>query len=158
MKKPRLFNDILSKQCTPLTTSSALPPLNLLADKTIDHISMQCDERISLIRNLNHNEVLMEYLVKCYSYVTTRSFLTLKIIFENILVTSFCPGIWKLANVSPIFKKGDKQLIKIYRPISLLPICGKLFVKYLKTYSIIFTANNLILFNNLHSKQSYTIQ
>ena len=42
---------------------------------------------------------------------------------------------WKLANVIPIFKKGDKQLIKNYRPISLLPICGKVFEK--------------IIFNNL---------
>ena len=44
---------------------------------------------------------------------------------------------WKLANVTPIFKKGDKQLIKNYRPISLLPICGKVFEK--------------IIFNNLYN-------
>ena len=44
---------------------------------------------------------------------------------------------WKLANVIPIFKKDDKQLIKIYRPISLLPICGKIFEK--------------IIFNNLYN-------
>ena len=35
----------------------------------------------------------------------------------------------KLANVTPIFKKNDKQLVKNYRPISLLPICGKIFEK-----------------------------
>ena len=32
---------------------------------------------------------------------------------------------WKLANVAPLFKKGNKQVIKNYRPISLLPVCGK---------------------------------
>ena len=47
---------------------------------------------------------------------------------------------WKLANVIPIFKKGDKQLIKNYRPISLLPICGKMFEKI---YNYL-NGNNLI--------------
>ena len=36
---------------------------------------------------------------------------------------------WKLANVTPIFINGNKQLIKNYRPISLLPICGKVLEK-----------------------------
>ena len=36
---------------------------------------------------------------------------------------------WELANVTPIFKKGDKQLINNYRPLSLLPICGKIVEK-----------------------------
>ena len=34
----------------------------------------------------------------------------LQIIYSNILSTSIYPDIWKLANVTPIFKKGDKQL------------------------------------------------
>ena len=59
----------------------------------------------------------MEYLVKCYSYATTRLFLPLRIIFGNILSTDTYPDIWKFANVAPIFKKGDKQLIENYRPI-----------------------------------------
>ena len=63
--------------------------------------------------------------------------LPLKIIIRNILLTSTYPDMWKLANVTPIFKKGDKQLIKNYRPISLLPICGKIFEK--------------IIFNNLYN-------
>ena len=63
--------------------------------------------------------------------------LPLKIIFRTILLTSTYPDTWKLANVTPIFKKGDKQNIKNYRPISLLPICGKFFEK--------------VIFNNLYS-------
>ena len=70
--------------------------------------------------------------------------LPLKIIFRNILFTSIYPDIWKLANVTPIFKKGDKQLIKNYRPISLLPICGKLFEKIIFNYLYSYLGNNLI--------------
>ena len=43
--------------------------------------------------------------------------LPLQIIFTNILSTCIYPDMWKLANVTTIFKKDDKQLIKIYRPI-----------------------------------------
>ena len=48
--------------------------------------------------------------------------LPLEIIFRNILSTTIYPDMRKLANVTPILKKGDKQLIKNYRPISVLPI------------------------------------
>ena len=70
---------------------------------------------------------------------------TLKMIFENILVTSLYPDSWKLANVTPIFKKGDKQSANNYRPISLLPICGKMLEKIIfnNLYSYL-NANNLI--------------
>ena len=39
------------------------------------------------------------------------------------------PSEWKKGNVVPIHKKDDKQCLKNYRPISLLPICGKIFKK-----------------------------
>ena len=59
--------------------------------------------------------------------------------------TSVYPDMWKLADVSPIFKKEDKQLVKNYRPISLLPICGKIFEKLI--FNSLYTylsSNNLI--------------
>ena len=63
----------------------------------------------------------------------------------NNLSTSIYPDMWKLANVTPIFKKGDKQLIKNYIPISLLPNCGKIFEKLIfnNLYTYLDT-NNLI--------------
>ena len=52
---------------------------------------------------------------------------SLKLIVENCLITRLFTVQWKKANVVPIHRVGDKQLIKKYRPVSLLPICGKLF-------------------------------
>ena len=34
---------------------------------------------------------------------------------------------WKKTNVVPIHEKNDKQCIRNYRPVSLLPICSKIF-------------------------------
>ena len=47
-------------------------------------------------------------------------------------------------------KKGDKQLITNYRPISLLPICGKIIEKIIfNNLYIYLNANNLITKNQL---------
>ena len=71
--------------------------------------------------------------------------LPLQIIFTNNLRTSLYPDMWKLANETPIFKNGDKQLITNYRPISLFPICGKILEKIIfnNLYTYLHT-NNLI--------------
>ena len=37
------------------------------------------------------------------------------------------PDIWKKSNICAIHKKGDKQIIKNYRPLSQIPICVKIF-------------------------------
>ena len=85
----------------------------------------------------------------------------LQIIYSNILSTYIYPDIWKLANVTPIFKKGDKQLIKNYRSISLLPICGKILEKLIfnQLYTYLHT-NNLITKNQsgFHPADSTTNQ
>ena len=146
-EKAKSFNDLFSKQCTPIINNSVLPPLNLLTNKKIDYISLQCDEITSLIRNLNPNkatgsdEISGQMLLLCDNLVV----LPFKIFFENNLATSTYPDMWKLANVTPIFKKGDKQLIKNYRPISLLQICSKMFEKIIfnNLYKYL-NANNLI--------------
>ena len=46
--------------------------------------------------------------------------------FEECLRTGTFPLEWKRVNVVPIFKKGDKQIYKNFRPVSLLPIFGKI--------------------------------
>ena len=69
----------------------------------------------------------------------------LVIIFNTSLTSGTFPSAWKKANIIPIHKKGDKMDIKNYRPISLLPICGKLFEKviYNSLYKY-YESNNIL--------------
>ena len=53
----------------------------------------------------------------------------LKIIFTNCLRCGLFRQIWKHANVVPVHKKNEKNLKGNYRPISLLPIFGKILEK-----------------------------
>ena len=146
-EKAKLLNDYFSQQCKPIINNSVLSNFSFLTNKRMDQITMRNDEIIALIRNINPNKatgsdgISGQMLLLCDDSVI----LPLKIIFSNILLTSIYPDTWKLANVTPSFKKGDKQLIKNYRPISLLPICGKIFGKIIfnKLYSYL-NANNLI--------------
>ena len=55
------------------------------------------------------------------------------------------PSDWKKAHVVPVHKKGDKQCLKNYRPIYLLPICSKIFERLIYNELLtFFTDNNLI--------------
>ena len=49
----------------------------------------------------------------------------IKVLFERSLESGAVPLIWNSANVSPIFKKGDKSTAANYRPISLTCILCK---------------------------------
>ena len=59
-----------------------------------------------------------------------------------------------MANVVPAHKKNDKRSIKNYRPVSLLPIFGKVFERllYNQMYSF-FIENNLISVNQSGFRQ-----
>ena len=122
---------MFSKQCKTIINNSVLPALTFFTNNRIDDVTIVNEEIVSLVRKINPNKatgpdgISGQMLLLCDDSVS----IPLQIIYSNILSISIYPDIWKLANVTPIFKKGDKQLIKNYRPISLIPFCGKILEK-----------------------------
>ena len=51
---------------------------------------------------------------------------TLSLIFQKSLITGELPLSWLRANITPIFKKGDRSLESNYSPISLTSIFCKI--------------------------------
>ena len=56
----------------------------------------------------------------------------LSVLFNKSLACGLVPSDWKMANVTPIFKKGSKVKPENYRPISLTSIVGKLMETIIK--------------------------
>ena len=66
-------------------------------------------------------------------------------LFNYSVVTCQIPNIWKTAHVIPIFKKGDKQELSNYRPVSLLSVVSKCFEKIIFKHMFNFLSMNNIL-------------
>lgn len=53
------------------------------------------------------------------------------LIFNKSLSSGTYPAVWREALVVPIYKNGEKDMVKNYRPISILPVFAKVFEKLL---------------------------
>ena len=72
-------------------------------------------------------------------------FKPLYLIFSSCIELGIFPTKWKMTNMVPIHKRDDKQDVKNYQPVSLLPIFGKIFERciYNAMYSLVME-NELI--------------
>ena len=146
-EKASLFNFHFAKQCSKLINNSALPDQIIPSVFSFSSIDLNEDNLLSLIRSLNvskshgHDRISIRMIKMCDKSILK----PLMIIFRNCLNDGIFPMSWKKANITPIHKKGDKYIISNYRPISVLPICGKLFEKiiFLDLYN--FLSSNEIL-------------
>ena len=68
-------------------------------------------------------------------------------IFNSSLQRGVFPHKLKLAKVVPVHKKGDKNLLNNYRPISVLSTFSKIFEKLIYTRLMSFLSSKNILYN-----------
>ena len=130
-----------------MVNDSVLPEIRFHTNSRISTFEINMDDINAFITRLNVKKAQDPGLISANMVKLCGQNLCvpLKIIFENILETGIFPDQWKEANVTPVHKKNDKQIISNYRPISLLPILAKIFerVIFKKLYNYL-DVNNLI--------------
>ena len=130
--KADIFNKFFAEQCTHLKNDSKIPISEIfLTQSRLSSLDFNEDEILKIIRALNihkahgHDDISIRMIKIC-----DKSLLKpWNILFQNSTKSSCYLVIWKRSNIIPVHKKNDKQLVKNYRPISLLPIFGKIFEK-----------------------------
>ena len=110
------------------------------------NVSITEDKIVKIIRKLSSNKAhgcdMSICMLKICDTVIAEP---LKLIYEKGLDTGRYPRLWKKAIIVPAHKKNSSQILKNYRPVSLLPVCGKIFEKIIfdEIYEHL-TANKLL--------------
>ena len=146
-EKAEIFNEYFAKQCTINDNGSELPRLIPFTDASLSHIFVTKERIIEIINNLNVKKahgcdgISVSMIKLCATEVAVPLFF----IFNKCVNSGEFPDSWKYANVQPVHKKDDRQKVTNYRPISLLPICGKILEKIVfdQVYSYL-NSNNLL--------------
>ena len=71
-------------------------------------------------------------------------------LMKNSLVQTVVPKDWKLANVTAIFKKGDRKNPANYRPVSLTSNIGKIMERIIKEEIVAFLERNQSINDSQH--------
>ena len=113
-------------------TESVAPQHDTSASSSLIYdVTISEEQILNIIRSLNRNKAhgWDEISIRMIKLSDTSLVTPLKIIFMNCLKKGIFPEVWKCANAVPVNKKKEKKLKANYRPISLLPISGKVLEK-----------------------------
>ena len=151
-EKAELSNSFFAKQCSLIRNDSELPTgLTFYTDNRQSTVSFSHHKDVGkIIQNLNpnkahgHDNISIRMLKICRSTI----YRLLEKNFKEALNTGLFPSEWKKGNILPFHQKGDKQVLKKYRLVSLLQICGTFFERLIFNEMFSFLIeNNLALPN-----------
>ena len=131
--KANYFNSFFTSKCTPLINNSTIPNLlNYVSAARLSSFSFNEEVILKVVNALNINRAHGNDDISIRMInLSSKSVVTpLSMTFINCTDTGISYT-WKRSNNILAHKKGNKQIVDNYRPVSLLPIIGKIFEKLL---------------------------
>ena len=146
--KAELFNKHFAAQSmVDISAEPQLPEFENTINVNIDKIETTVEEVYAILRKLkvgkangpdDINNIVLSYCASPLAEPLTHN------INESLSLGLF-PDIWKIANVVPIFKHGDRENVENYRPISLLSNVSKVMERVVFTRLYEFCEDNNLL-------------
>ena len=149
-KKAELFNSFFVKQWSLISNSSEIPfNFYYITEKRLNTLNVSNNDIEKIIKNLDLNKAHGHDKINIRMNICRKSICKpLYLIFSQCIDTSSFPLDWKKANVVSAHKKGDKQCLKNYRPVPLLPICGKILERLIFNEMFRFLIENNLIYSN----------
>ena len=83
----------------------------------------------------------------------------LSILINQSISTGIFPRQLKISKITPLFKKNEDDIMNNYRPISLLPICSKIYEKVVQNQLYDYLENNNLIFESQHGfRKNYSTE
>ena len=127
--KSELFNSHFAAHFTPVKNASTLPKFIYRTYKRLTSFTINGNDIFLTIKNLNADKAhgWDNISIRMVQLCGKGIFLPLQLLFKSMLEKEIFLDDWKKSNVVQLYKKESTNLIKSYRPISLLPIFSKIF-------------------------------
>ena len=145
-EKATAFNMYFTAQCSVTDEGAALPRLNETRG-SIHQLTLTTDMVKGVLKNLDCRKAVGPDLVHNKLLIAAADLISepLTFLFNRSLTEGKFPSLWKLAHVTPIFKKGERQKCSNYRPISLLSCVGKVLEKCVQKHVFNYLIDNNLL-------------
>ena len=114
----------------------------IFSPKIIEKILTKLDKNKSTGIDEIHPLVLKE--------CATNLSIPLSLLFKKSFESGLVPTYWKMANVTPIFKKGSKVIASNYRPISLTSITCRVMERIIRDIMMKHLIDNNLISNQQH--------
>ena len=127
------------------TFEQFLPPINSNSIHLSDCSSDEIENIISGLQNGKSSDIPISVIKKTSTIISP----FLEKLFNHSMKEGVFPSELKMAKVTPIYKKDNSERLENYRPVSVLPVFGRIFEKiiYTRLYSFLTTQGIL------HEKQ-----